>query len=375
MRDLNTCLSILSDAAAHPKKQLDRYLSEGKKVVGCFPPYTPEELVHASGMIPMGLWGGKTQYELAKSYLPPFACPIMQGTMEFALHGVYDGLSAVIIPAICDTLRTMTQNWRFGVKQVPMIPIVYPQNRKSSAAVDYLISEYETICVMLTTITGQMITEKALCRTIEIYNAHNEAMREFSRVANEHLDIITASVRHTIMQSAWFFEKAEHTELIKELTEGLKALPVHEFTGKKVVLTGISCEPAELLDILTENGIAVSADDLAQESRQYRTDTPLKGGGAMKRLALQWMNRTGCSLIHEDGKPRGALLVKLCQETGASGIINSLMKFCDPEEYDQPYFERDLKNAGFPTLTFEIDQQKEGLEQTRTRIESFAEIL
>ena len=26
---------------------MDRYLSEGKKVVGCFPPFVPEELVHA----------------------------------------------------------------------------------------------------------------------------------------------------------------------------------------------------------------------------------------------------------------------------------------------------------------------------------------
>lgn len=61
-------------------------------------------------MIPMGLWGGQTELMRAKSYLPAFACPIMQSDMEFGLSGAYGGLSAVIVPALCDTLRRMTQN-------------------------------------------------------------------------------------------------------------------------------------------------------------------------------------------------------------------------------------------------------------------------
>ena len=69
----------------------------------------------------------------------------MQANLELGLKGAYEGLSAVVIPAICDTLRCMTQNWRFGVTSIPMIPIVYPQNRTSPASVDYLISEFESV--------------------------------------------------------------------------------------------------------------------------------------------------------------------------------------------------------------------------------------
>jgi len=375
MGDLKTNLQILKNACVNPRLQLEHYLAQGKKVIGCFPPYTPEELVHAAGMIPMGLWGGNKEPVLAKSYLPPFACPIMQADMELGLMGAYKGLSAVIIPTLCDTLRCMTQNWRFGMKNIPMIPIVYPQNRKSPASIDYLVDEYETIAVMMATITGQMITEKALGEAIDIYNEHNAVMNNFAMTANEHLDIITPTVRHSVMKSAFFFEKAEHTAIVKEIIKELQALPVHKFTGKKVVLTGIACEPDELLKVLEDNGFAVVGDDLAQESRQYRTDTPVKGGGAMKRLALQWNARHGCSLVHEDGKPRGSMLLKLCQATGALGVINCLMKFCDPEEYDQPYFEADLKNGGIATLTIEINQHSASLEQIGTRIESFAEMI
>ena len=51
------------------------------------------------------------------------------------------------------------------------------------------------------------------------------------------------------------------------------------------------------------------------------------------------------------------------------------MKFCDPEEYDQPYYEADLRQSGIPFLTIEIDQQNASYEQIRTRVQTFCEML
>ena len=42
--------------ANNPRKQLDKYLAEGKKtVVGIFFYYAPEEIAHASGLVPFGV--------------------------------------------------------------------------------------------------------------------------------------------------------------------------------------------------------------------------------------------------------------------------------------------------------------------------------
>ena len=48
MADLKKNIELLQEACRNPRAQMDRYLKEGKKIVGCFEPYTPEELVHAS---------------------------------------------------------------------------------------------------------------------------------------------------------------------------------------------------------------------------------------------------------------------------------------------------------------------------------------
>ena len=83
MSKVETILSQLKDIAANPKKAMDDFKAEtGKGAVGVMPIYAPEEMIHATGFLPMGLWGaqGKTVSK-ARTYLPAFACSIMQQIM------------------------------------------------------------------------------------------------------------------------------------------------------------------------------------------------------------------------------------------------------------------------------------------------------
>ena len=61
MADLQESIARLQAACRNPRAQMDHYLGQGKKVVGCFAPWAPVELIHASGMIAMGMWCGHTE--------------------------------------------------------------------------------------------------------------------------------------------------------------------------------------------------------------------------------------------------------------------------------------------------------------------------
>ena len=332
MADWKTSLERLQRACANPREQLDRYLEQGKQVVGCFAPYAPEELVHAAGLIPMGMWGGRTELKLAKSYLPAFACPIMQANMELGLKGAYQGISAVIIPTMCDTLRCMTQNWRFGMKDIPMIPIVYPQNRTSPASVDYLISEFETVLTILYTITGNMVSEKSMEEAIAVYNQHNATMREFDTAANDHLDVITPKVRHVVHKSAFFFEKGEHTALVQEIIAGLKELPAHHWTGNKIILAGILCEPEEVLDILEEKplveevtgkedtcGQNIHCDHVSFAYANTQESGEEDGRGVLRDFTADFTEKRIHGILGKSG-------------CGKSTLLKLLMRFYEPDE-------------------------------------------
>lgn len=374
MVNLNSLLNELDTIAANPKAMLAKYLGAGKKVIGCFEMYTPEELVHAAGMIPMGIWGGQVSPSIAGQYAPIFTCSIMRSCLEFGMLGKYKGLSAAMMPMLCDTFRGMSAAWRVGVKDIPLISFIHPQNRVDAASKEFLVAEYGEVRNKLEAIAGCKITDEALNATIKVYNAHNAIMREFVEVANEHLDIITPSIRHSVMKSSHFMEKAEHTAIVEKIIAALKELPVHQWKGRRVILTGITAEPSDFLDLFTANKIAVVGDDLAQETRQFRTDIPA-GDSPMERLAQQWLDRKACSTVHEISSTRGELIVDLAKTNKADGVAVCLMKFCDVEEYDYPMLVKAAEAAGLAALCLEIDQSTQNNEQSRTKIQSFAEML
>jgi len=375
MEGINRILADMQRVVSNPRQVVKDYKAKtGKGVVGCFPVYCPEEIVHAAGMLPVGLWGGQTQISQALTIVPSFCCSIMQSNIEYALKGTYDDLDAVIMSSPCDTLKSIPQDWGYVIPHIKVIQIVYPQMRKLDAGIQYLKTEFQRVKNEIEAVSGEEISEEALRKSIDIYNEHRQTMRDFCMVARDYPLTITPVIRHLVIKSGFFMEKSEHTRLVSELITELKKHPAEKRAGKKVVLTGITAEPDELLRIFDENGLMVVADDLAQESRQFRTDVPA-GADPLLSLAMQWAEVEGCSLAYDPQKQRASMIVNMVKESGADAVVLCMMKFCDPEEFDQPIIIEQLEAAGIPYLCLEIDQQIQSLERDRTRVQSFTEML
>ena len=375
MRTAKEIINEFKAIADNPRKAMDDYKKEtGKGAVGIMPVYCPEEIVHAAGYLPIGMWGAqKKQISKARTYLPPFACSIMQSVMELQLEGVYDDLDAVIFSVPCDTLKCMSQKWH---RPVPSIVFTHPQNRKiaKDAANVFAREEFAIVKAKLEDILDVHISNKALKNSIAVYNENRAACREFSDVAAEYAAVVTPSDRHAVIKARWFMEKSRHTALVKELIAALKAEPAPEFKGKKIIVTGIQVEPYDVLDIFQENGFAIVADDLAQETRNFRQDVP-DDDDALMALARAWNEFDGCSLATDANKPKGQMIIDAVNKYGADAVVVCMMKFCDPEEFDYPILLQEFEAAGVKNLYIEIDQESTAFEQVKTRIQTFAEIL
>ena len=375
MRTAKEIINEFKAIADNPRKAMDDYQKEtGKGAVGIMPVYCPEEIVHAAGYLPIGMWGAqKKQISKARTYLPPFACSIMQSVMELQLEGVYDDLEAVIFSVPCDTLKCMSQKWN---RPVPAIVFTHPQNRKiaKDAANVFAREEFNIVKEKLEDILDVHISNKAIKNSIAVYNENRAACREFSDVAAEYAAVVTPSDRHAVIKARWFMEKSRHTALVKELIAALKAEPAPEFKGKKIIVTGIQVEPYDVLDIFQENGFAIVADDLAQETRNFRQDVP-DDDDALMALARAWNEFDGCSLATDANKPKGQMIIDAVKKYGADAVVVCMMKFCDPEEFDYPILLQEFEAAGVKNLYIEVDQESTAFEQVKTRIQTFAEIL
>ena len=362
------------EAVRNPRKQLDKYLNQNKKVIGCFPLYVPEQLVYAAGMIPFGMWGSNIEVKLAKNYFPAYVCGILQTNFELAMKGVYDGISAVMITTLCDSLKCATQNWKYAVPGIEMIPVVHPQNRLSKGAYPFLLAQYQKIIKRLEEISGNKIQNENLHRAIEIYNEHNQVMRDFLKMLSNYPKEITPQYRNYVIKSGHFMDKKEHTQLVQNLMDELQGKVPQVFRGIKVVTTGIIADSEDLLNIFAENKVAIVADDIAHESRQFRVDVQSKEN-LLRALVEQYLGMYGCSAVIGGNITRKEQILKLVKDNTADGVIMLMTKFCDPEEYDYPLIKKVLDENRIPLLTIEVDKQIRNYGQAATAVQSFQEMI
>jgi len=375
MNRIEEIISALEETAKHPAKAVKASMkATGKKAVGCFPYYTPDEIIYAAGLLPVGLWGGQTEIKLADKYLQSFCCSIMRINVEQGIKGMYDFLSAIVIPAYCDTMKCICDNWLVAVPQSHLIPMVYPQHRKIAAGMTYLVEEYKRVQKEVETVAGRKITEKDLEESLALYEDYRKTMQLFTAMVGQYPKTLNAKTRHAIIKAGYFMDKKPYTAMIKELMAELKKLPEEKYDGIKVVVTGILAETDALLDAFVENGMVFVADDLAQESRQFRT-LARSTGTVLEKLAYRIADHDGCSLLYDEEKKHGQLIIDLVRKNNADGVVVCMMKFCNPEEFDYPIYKKEIEDAGIPMLYLEIEQKMDSAEQIRTRIQSFAEMV
>ena len=365
-------LAKFHEVASNPKAQKDAYLAAGKQVVLTAPVYTPEEIIHSMGLVPMGAWGADVELKEAKRYFPAFICSIMQSILELGMTGEYDGASAIVIPSLCDSLKALGENWKYAVKGIPFIPMTYPQNRKPAYGIAYTKAGYERVARDLEKATGIPFDDAKLVKSEKIYNEHNAVMREVVKVLADHPEV-SAAERSDVFKSAFFMLKEEHTELVKELIESLKGDQAGA-AKKKIMTTGILADAPELLKIFDDNGLQIVRDDVAAESRQYRTDCKPNTTG-LDSLAQKFADMDNCSVLYDFEKKRVQMIVDEVKESGADGVVMVLTKFCDPEEFDYVLIKKACEANDIPIILIEVDRQMANFEQARTMVETFKDLL
>lgn len=369
--NLQELLAQFHEAASHPAARKDAYLKEGKKII-LTTYYTPEEIIHSMGFVPMAVWGADVELKESKQYFPAFICSVMQSILQLGMTGVYEGASAIVIPSLCDSLKVLGENWKYAVPSIPFIPMTYPQNRKPAYGHTYTKAGYERVIGDLTKATGAAFDEEKLAASLKVYNEHNRVMRKVSEVLSRHPEI-SAVQRNDIFKSAGFMLKEEHTALVNQLIEALEKNAPGE-KKFRIITSGILTDSPSLLSILDENGFQIVADDVASESRQYKVDA--EGGETpLECLVNKFCDMDNDTLLYDADKNRVAMIVSMAKEYEADGVIVVLTKFCDPEEFDYPLIKKACEAENIPVLLMEVDRQMTNYEQARTMIEGFKDML
>lgn len=377
MDEIKELLEQFKYYANNPRKQLDKYLAEGKKAVGVFPYYAPEEIVYAAGIVPFGVWGGQGSIEKAKAYFPTFYYSLALRCLEMALDGTLDGLSASIVTTLDDTLRPFSQNYKVGVGQkIPMIFLNHGQHRKEEFGKTYNARIFNKVKEELERICGVTITDENLKKAFEVYNENRSEKRKFIKLAAKHPQTVKASDRCYVLKSSYFMLKDEHTALLKQLNAKLEALPEESWDGVRVVTSGIITDTPGLLEVFDAYKICIVADDVAHESRALKIDIDLSIEDPMLALADQFARMDEDPLLYDpDIYKRPKYVVNLVKENNADGCLLFMMNFNDTEEMEYPSLKQTFDAENLPLIKMGYDQQMIDFGQVKTQLETFNEIV
>ena len=377
MSEVKELLEQFKYFANNPRKQLDKYLAEGKKAVGVFPYYAPEEIIYAAGIVPFGVWGGQGPIEKAKEYFPTFYYSLALICLEMALDGTLDGLSANMLTTLDDTLRPLSQNYKVSAgRKIPMIFLNHGQHRKEEFGKKYNATIFAKAKQELEQICDVKITDEALKEAFKVYNENRALKREFIKLAATHPQTIKASDRTYVLKSGYFMLKDENNKMLKELNDKLKAMPQENWDGVKVVTSGIITDNEGLLEVFDNYKVCIVADDVAHESRALKVDIDLSIDDPMLALADQFARMDEDPILYDpDITKRPKYVLDLAKDNGADGCLLFMMNFNDTEEMEYPSLKKAFDDAKVPLIKMGYDQQMVDFGQVKTQLETFREIV
>lgn len=344
---------------------------------GVFPVYAPVEIIHAAGLMPVGLFGAGNKVEIshADSRFQSFICSIAKSTLELFLRGDMKDFTGVVFSSICDVARNLSSVVKRNAPDLYVEYLHLPQNMYSSASGDFTRAEFERFRSNLSAHIGREITNAAIEDSLKLYNRIRRSIRKLYDYRRDHPGSITASELCVIIQAGTTMMPEDYAPLLDQLFAPLKARKVHPRDCVNVVVEGAFCEqpPVGLVDVIEAAGCQIKDDDLMVGWRLFPEDV-VSNGNPIDALSQAYLSSAlYTSVRHDPEKPRTDALIQRMKDAKAEAVIFTPAKFCEPALLDYVLYRLKLDEAGIPHLKLEFEEKMWTFESTRTEAETFAE--
>jgi benzoyl-CoA reductase subunit C len=372
MKD-RSLVKLLREADGIPNNPaVKKWKSQGKKVIGWLCTYTPEEIIYAAGMLPIRIHGDPQSSSLGDAYLQPNMCPYARGCLGSALDKQYDFLDGIVATHTCDAICRLYDLWNLYVP-LSFVYIMDHPHKVSPSSYKYHLQQLEKFKRALEDYLGNGIDDEALSWAFQVYQENRSLLKRLYQLRKREAPPVTASEVLRIIEAGTVMPKEEHNRLLKEALGELEAREVAPEKKLRLVVSGSMMNNPDLLGLIEDCGGLVVSDDLCVGTRYFWPESG-SDGNPMDNINRFYMEKIPCACIHP---PEGRLdhLINMVELFDAQGVILYSLIFCDTFAYDFVLFKKKLEEAQIPVLLITLEHPSLGIEQSRTRIEAFLEMI
>jgi benzoyl-CoA reductase subunit C len=350
----------------------------GRKAIGYMPVYVPRELIHAAGMLPVGILGGGDQLEVIQgdAYYQSYICRIPRSTIELGLTGRLDCLDGMLFPSICDVIRNLSGMWQILFKDKYVRYFDVPQNYEDEVGGRFYTRELEILRDELGSLRGAPVTDAELDASLRVYNDNRAAIRDlYTYRALKPWQAPTAEV-YLVLRAGMVLPPEEHTALVRDYIAAADAMPRPRRDNARVVLTGGFCEqpPLTLIKSIEMAGCYIVDDDFMLITRWLLDDVPAHGK-PLEELSKAFLHRSASTAAKYDAKreDKGQFLLQQVKTRGAEGVIFAAPSFCDPALLERPMLQDVLGKHTVPYTAFKYAENTGQMAPIREQAGTFAD--
>jgi benzoyl-CoA reductase/2-hydroxyglutaryl-CoA dehydratase subunit BcrC/BadD/HgdB len=375
---------VMSEVHGLRIRELLNEKEAGRRIIGSYCVFVPEEIVLAANATLVGLCSGADfAMEEVEKLLPRNTCALIKSSFGFKLGKVcpYLEISDMVVGEnTCDGKKKAYESLNNLVKNLYVMDL--PQV-KSDQGRALLKAEYHRFRAAAEKLTGVTITAESLKQSIRTVNAKRAAVHRLSCLRKADPAPISGLDALLVNQVFFYDNPIRFTESVNKICDELEKRIEEKksaFPEKtpRILLSGCpQAVPNWKLPFIVENSGAVIVGEescVGERGTRNLTDETGKTVEEMMEAIVDRYYQVDCAIFTPNPE-RLEHIQKMVAACKADGVIHYGLQFCQPYLIESMPVEKALEEKNIPCLRIETDYSMEDVGQIKTRVEAFIELI
>lgn len=353
---------------------INSWKNEGKKVLGYFCSYIPEEIIYAANILPIRVRArGCTDTPMGDAYMSPTTCSFTRCCLELANKKEYDFLDGIVSCNCCDQVRRLYDNLRYKAP-FPYHYIIGVPGYESDVTVDWFNHELNKFKKNLEQEFKVDISQEELKKAIRIHNKSRNLLKELYMLRKRDNPPVSGIEIIKTLSAGVSIPKERFNELLELHLKQLDEKKGITDYKARIMLVGSMLDEPEYIGIIENLGGLVVTDSLCLGTR-YFWDLVDETLDPLEALSNRYLSKISCPRMTDGHSKRAEFMMDLIKEFNVDGVIFQRIKFCALWWAEIFMLRNKLKEEGIPFLDLEREYILSGVGAMKTRVQTFMEIL
>jgi len=350
--------------------------ARGKKVVGFFCSFVPEEILQAADILPYRVRApGCEETTSADVYLSQVNCTFVRSCLELALQEKYGFLDGLVFTWSCDHIRRLYDILReIRPKAFPLLHFIDVPHKDTDEAVALFTEELVKFKESVQATFAVEISDARLREAIETTNETRLLLRRLYELRQRERPPLSGTEALNVVLAATVTPRRQYNELLRALLADLEGREGVADYRARLMIAGGGCDDPTWFGIIEELGGLVVGDTTCFGSRYFWEPVEIDSD-PIRGLARSYLRRSLCPRMVGRLGERTQAIEEMATRSRADGVVYQHIRYCDLWGGEQLPVRKRLKDAKIPLLVLEREYRLGTRGQLRTRVQAFLERL